>query len=79
MSTAPDYSPPDSAEIHSRQNDTNALRLLIAQRRLYRRAKRWLGIRWLGMVVIGVGAPVVSIVRPSLTAVAERLRVSGSF
>lgn len=66
MAASPDYSPPTSATIKSRQNDANALRLLIAQRRLYRRAKRWLALRWIGMVVIGIGAPVVSILWPSL-------------
>lgn len=65
MTASPDYSPPTSTTIKSRQNDTDALRLLIAQRRLYRRAKRWLALRWIGMVVIGIGAPVVAVLWPS--------------
>jgi hypothetical protein len=69
MTASPDYSPPTSGTIKARQNDTNALRLLIAQRRLYRRAKRWLALRWIGMVVIGIGAPVVSVLAPSLAVV----------
>jgi hypothetical protein len=50
----------------TRQDDDNALRLLIAQRRLYRRAKRWLGFRWLGMLVIALAAPVISVIWPQL-------------
>lgn len=69
MTASPDYSPPTSSTIKSRQNDTDALRWLIAQRRLYRRAKRWLLLRWIGMVVIGIGAPVVAILWPSLAVV----------
>jgi len=71
MSTpASDYTPPSSAEMRKRQDEDEALRLLIAQRRLYRRAKRWLGLRWFGMVVIGLGAPVVSVTEPDLAVVA---------
>lgn len=66
MTASQDYSPANSATIKSRQNNIAALRLLIAQRRFYRRAKRWLACRWIGMVVIGIGAPVVSILCPSL-------------
>jgi hypothetical protein len=67
MIASSDYSPPTSATIKSRQNDTDAFRLLIAQRRLYRRAKRWLSLRWIGMVIIGIGAPIISILWPSLS------------
>lgn len=67
---APDYTPPSSAEMRERQDQDEALRLLIVQRRLYRRAKRWLGLRWFGMVVIGLGAPVVSVAKPELAVVA---------
>lgn len=66
MTASSEYDPPASSSIKERQNDTEALRLLIAQRRLYRRAKRWLGVRWIGMVIIGIGAPVVSVLWPSL-------------
>ncbi|MDH6242704.1 S-4TM family putative pore-forming effector [Mycobacterium sp. OTB74] len=69
MTASPEYLPPSSTTIQSRQNDADALRLLIAQRRLYRRAKRWLSLRWVGMVVIGIGAPVASILWPSLAVV----------
>src|SRR4051812_31957690 len=66
----PSYKPPTGADIKARQDRADALRLLIAQRRLYRRAKWWLGLRWLGMVVIGVGAPVAAVTDPSLAAAA---------
>lgn len=66
MTGAPEYSPPTSVTMASRQNDIGALRLLIAQRRLYRKAKRWLLMRWIGMVIIGIGAPVISVLWPSL-------------
>ncbi|MFI8188338.1 S-4TM family putative pore-forming effector [Streptomyces sp. NPDC085946] len=71
MSPAPqaDYEPPSSTHMAARQNETDALRLLIAQRRLYSQAKRWLALRWFGMLVIGLGAPVVSVVLPDLAVV----------
>lgn len=71
MTLSSEYNPPASAAIKARQNDTDALRLLIAQRRLYGRAKRLLGVRWLGMVVIGIGAPVTSVISPSLAVAAS--------
>ena len=70
MSTHTDYEPPASATIKERQNEPDALRLLIAQRRLYRKAKRWLGLRWIGMVIIGIAAPLVAVAWPSNAVVA---------
>jgi SMODS-associating 4TM effector domain len=61
-----DYQPPSSAQMLARQNEQKALRYLLAQRRLYSHAKRWLAARWLGMIVIGLAAPVVSVVWPHL-------------
>lgn len=61
MTTSTEYDPPASASIKARQNDVEALRLLVAQRRLYRKAKRWLGLRWIGMIIIGLAAPVVTV------------------
>ncbi|QJU52552.1 S-4TM family putative pore-forming effector [Herbiconiux sp. KACC 21604] len=63
--TGQDYTPPTSASIATRQNDDEALRLLLAQRRLYTRAKRWQGARWLGLVILGVAAPFISILIPA--------------
>jgi hypothetical protein len=56
-----------------RQDDDDALRLLISQRRLYSRAKRWLALRWFGMLVIGLAAPVVSVVWPNQAVVSGAL------
>lgn len=61
-----DYTPPSSAAMIAKQDEQDALRLLIAQRRLYRRAKRWLGLRWFGMLVIGLAAPVIAVIEPDL-------------
>lgn len=58
------YLPPSSASIASRQNSDEALRLLLAQRRLYTRAKRWQGARWIGVAILGVAAPFISLLIP---------------
>ncbi|MFJ4074188.1 MULTISPECIES: S-4TM family putative pore-forming effector [unclassified Curtobacterium] len=65
-----DYSAPSSATIQQRQNGLHALRLLIAQRRLYTGAKRWQGVRWVGLLVLGVGAPFVSLLAPTFAITA---------
>lgn len=65
-----EYEPPTSASILQRQEQTLALRLLLAQRRLYTRAKRWQGIRWFGIVALGVGAPFASLIFPHAAVVA---------
>lgn len=56
--------PPSSGVIAARQNDDDALRLLIAQRRLHSRAKRWQSARWVGLLIIGLAAPVATVVWP---------------
>lgn len=61
MRNQPQYLPPTTPTILARQNDVDSLRLLIAQRKLYSRAKRWLALRWTGMLFIGVGAPVLAL------------------
>ncbi|MFJ9550753.1 S-4TM family putative pore-forming effector [Streptomyces erythrochromogenes] len=61
-----EYEPPTSARIKDSQNEDAALRLLVAQRRIYSKAKRWLALRWFGMLVIGLGAPVLSVIWPKL-------------
>lgn len=66
MTPAPEYMPPSSSEMKAKQDELDSLRLLIAQRRLYRKAKRWLGLRCFGMIVIGLAAPVVSVMNPEL-------------
>lgn len=64
MTPQQSYSPPSSASIAARQNSDEALRLLLAQRRLYTRAKRWQGTRWIGLLVLGVAAPFISLLIP---------------
>lgn len=64
-----EYQPPTSSAIFQTQRDITSLRYLLAQRRLYSRAKAWLSLRWTGMLCIGIAAPVVSVLIPS-TAVA---------
>jgi hypothetical protein len=48
----------------ARQDEMRALRLLLAQRKLYSRAKRWSFLRWIGFSVIGVAAPIVTVIVP---------------
>jgi hypothetical protein len=66
MTNQTEYVAPSGNEIAKRQNDDDALRLLLAQRRLYSRAKVWQGIRWIGLLVLGIAAPFVSVLWPSL-------------
>lgn len=59
-----EYTPPTSRSIAIRQNDDEALRLLLAQRRLYTRAKRFQGGRWIGLLILGIAGPFISILIP---------------
>lgn len=56
-----------------RQNDVRALRLLLAQRKLYTRAKRWSFLRWIGFSIIGVAAPILTVVVPRAAVVVGAL------
>ncbi|MEL5990721.1 S-4TM family putative pore-forming effector [Microbacterium phosphatis] len=47
------------------QNQPRSLQLLLAQRRMYSVAKRWQTIRWWGVLVIGVSAPVLAVFFPT--------------
>lgn len=70
MTDTGDYTPPATgATLLSRQDEPDALRLLIAQKRLYSRAKRWVSIRWFGMLVIGFAAPIVAVIWPQSSVV----------
>jgi len=64
MTIQDSYTPPSSVSIANRQNSDEALRLLLAQRRLYTRAKRWQGARWIGLLILGVAAPFISLLIP---------------
>lgn len=59
-----EYSAPDPAHIAAAQDSTPALRLLIAQRRLYSKAKFWSFLRWIGFSAIGIAAPLVAVLVP---------------
>ncbi|TQF73344.1 hypothetical protein FK531_07475 [Rhodococcus spelaei] len=61
-----DYSAPSSASMLRRQNEQDALRLLIAQRRIHSKAKFWQSLRWTGLLLIGLAAPVISAAWPGL-------------
>ncbi len=52
---------PAATAISSSQNDFSALRLLLAQRLLYAKAKRWSFLRAIGVGVIAVLAPLVTL------------------
>lgn len=59
-----------SARMTTSQNEVASLRLLLAQRRLYSKAKFWLGLRWIGMLLIGIVAPVLSALIPDTAVIA---------
>jgi hypothetical protein len=65
----PAYQPPTTASMIHAQNETLALRLLLAQRRLYSRAKWWSFLRWIGFSVIGVAAPILTAIVPQAAVV----------
>ncbi|MCF4123037.1 S-4TM family putative pore-forming effector [Antribacter sp. KLBMP9083] len=70
MTDLGEYTPPASgATLLRRQDELDALRLLIAQKRLYSRAKRWVAIRWFGMLVIGLAAPIVAVIWPESSVI----------
>lgn len=70
MTDTGEYTPPTSgATLLRRQDELDALRLLIAQNRLYSRAKRWVAIRWFGMLVIGLAAPIIAVIWPQSSVV----------
>ena len=49
----------------NKQDELPALRLLLAQRKLYSRAKRWSFLRWIGFSTIGVAAPILTVITPN--------------
>lgn len=60
------YTPPSAPEIASAQNEDEALRILLAQRRLYSRAKVWSAVRGLGIGVVAIGSPIIAALYPTL-------------
>lgn len=65
----PAYQPPATESMMNGQNELQALRLLLAQRRLYSRAKWWSFLRWIGFSLIGVAAPILTAVVPEAAVV----------
>jgi hypothetical protein len=65
----PTYQPPTTEAMIERQNDLQAFRLLLAQRRLYSRAKRWSFLRWIGFSIIGVAAPILTVAVPEAAVI----------
>ena len=58
------YSPPTAQAIADAQNLDQNLRLLLAQRRLYSRAKAWTMVRGTGIGIVAVSAPILAAVWP---------------
>jgi hypothetical protein len=65
----PAYQPPTTVSMKDGQNEVQALRLLLAQRRLYSRAKWWSFLRWIGFSIIGVAAPILTAIVPEAAVV----------
>lgn len=63
------YAAPDTDALGRAQESLPALRLLIAQRKLYSQAKFWSFLRWLGFSAIGVGAPLIAVFMPPAAVV----------
>jgi hypothetical protein len=56
------YTPPTAKEIAKRQDEDDSLHLLIAQRRLYSKAKKWLSFRLIGMGAIAILTPIIAFI-----------------
>lgn len=65
-----EYSAPSSEWIANAQDTTDAYRLLLAQRKLYSQSKRWLTLRWVGMLLIAIAAPVAAVIWQDFAVVA---------
>lgn len=60
MKDSQPYEPPDAGVIADTQNKDSNLKLLLAQRRLYSRAKIWTTVRGVGVGLIAVAAPLIA-------------------
>jgi len=63
------YTPPTSAVMAQRQDQPAALQLLVAQRKLYSIAKRFLTARLIGMFLIAIVAPIIGFIWPDVGVV----------
>jgi hypothetical protein len=68
MTAADDYHAPPVTAMAVAQDRLEALRLLLAQRRMYRTAKRWQALRWFGVLILAIAAPFVALIWPSSAA-----------
>lgn len=73
------YSVPTSAAIAANQNDLGPLRLLLAQRRLYSKAKGWATLRAVGIGMIGVSGPLLTAAWPETAVVVGAVAGSWMF
>lgn len=64
-----EYSAPSPTVIAANQDSLPALRLMLAQRVLYARAKRWSYLRWIGFSVMGIVAPLVAVFIPAAAVI----------
>ncbi|RUP31567.1 MAG: hypothetical protein EKK51_14265 [Mycolicibacterium sp.] len=64
-----DYAAPATVDMATAQDSLPALRLLIAQRALYAKAKRWTYLRWIGFSAMGIVAPPVAVFFPKAAVV----------
>ena len=64
-----EYAPPASEAIALAQNTVEAARLLLAQRRLYSKSKRWLALRTIGVLLIAIISPVACLTWPKTAVV----------
>ena len=63
------YVAPSTTAIAAAQDSLPALRLLVAQRKLYSKAKFWSFLRWVGFSVLGVVAPLLAVFMPPAAVV----------
>ncbi len=77
--SAGDYRPPTSEAMAARQATDPALRLLLAQRRIYKSSKRWAALRIIGISVVAVAAPIITAFAPSLAVVVAAVAATWLF
>jgi hypothetical protein len=68
-STTPNYHPPLTSLMAYRQNEIQSLRLLLGQRKLYSRAKAWSLLRAVGIGVIAIVAPLMTVLNAEYSVV----------
>ena len=64
------YTPPPPSQISKTQNGDAQIRLLLAQRRLYSRAKVWSNVRIFGLGFVAIASPLLVAMTPSFATAA---------